>query len=103
MTVLIDFEAKRFPVAQIHLNKVLDAFISSNYAKLTIVTIDPSLRRCIKQRIAHRELPIQLEDNVEHELITQEIKDIWANSYDEEDFIDVNTRQHHSIARCPCN
>ncbi|WP_288987653.1 hypothetical protein [uncultured Pseudoalteromonas sp.] len=100
MTVRVDFEAKRFPVAQIHLNKVLDAFIASDYNTLTIVSIDPSLRRCIKQRIAHRELPIELSDTVEEVVISQAQKKEWENAYDEEDYQDAITQQYHLIERC---
>ncbi|WP_199528357.1 hypothetical protein [Pseudoalteromonas sp. bablab_jr010] len=95
----VDLQALRFPVASLHLSKTLDDFLNSENEKLTIITIDLSIGRCIKQRIAHRSLPLVLESGFLQEPITSEHINSWCDAFDEEDYEDVSFRQHHVIVK----
>lgn len=99
MDLKVDLEAARFPVAQLSLNKLLDAFMSSTHEALTIVSIDPLIRRCIEQRIEHRELPLLLDEHAETTAITKQDKQKWLETYYEEDFEDVDVKTHYVIKR----
>lgn len=99
MSVTIDLQALRFPVAQIHLNSLLDKFIESETDTMIIITIEPKLRRCIEQRITHRELPLSLKDNPLIEDISQQHIVEWGDDFDEEDYEDVSNRIHYTIER----
>lgn len=99
MSAVIDLQALRFPVAQIHLNNLLDKFIESETDIMTIISIEPMLRRCIEQRIIHRELPLSLQDNPLIEKISQQHIVEWGEDFDEEDYEDVSNRIHYTIKR----
>ena len=85
----IDFEARRCPNAQIYLNMILEGFINSEIKAVTLITIEPSLLRSLKERIAHYEIPISIND-IEESVISDEHIEKWKNDYDEDDFGDVD-------------
>ena len=95
----VDLQALRFPVASLHLNKTLDDFLDSENEVLTIITIDLSIERCIKQRIAQRSLPLVLKSDSLQEPIKSEHINSWGDAFDEEDYEDVSFRQHHVIVK----
>ncbi len=72
------------------LNKVLERFIHSDLTELQVFSIEPSIERSLKQRIAHMELPISIDETIEELPITREIAATWADEFDEEDYEDVS-------------
>ena len=103
MNLTIDLAAARFPVAPLSLNKILDTFVSSHYDSVTIISIDPLIRRCIEQRIEHRELPLLLDEHADTTAITMQDKQKWLETYYEEDFEDVDIKTHYLIKRRKVN
>tara|TARA_R110000744_G_scaffold124217_2_gene229693 strand:- start:8132 stop:8431 length:300 start_codon:yes stop_codon:yes gene_type:complete len=85
----IDFEARRCPNAQTYLNMILEGFINSEIKTVTLITIEPSLLRSLRERIAHYEMPISIMD-IEECVISDEHIEAWLNDYDEDDFGDVD-------------
>tara|TARA_R110002020_G_scaffold460762_1_gene679396 strand:- start:61 stop:360 length:300 start_codon:yes stop_codon:yes gene_type:complete len=85
----IDFEARRCPNAQTYLNMILEGFINSEIKTVTLITIEPSLLRSLRERIAHYEMPISIMD-IEECVISDEYIEAWQNDYDEDDFGDVD-------------
>jgi hypothetical protein len=83
----IDFEARRCPNAQIYLNMILDGFNNSDLNAAELITIEPSLLRSLKERIAHYELPISITDIEECSIREEHIK-AWQHDYDD-DYGDV--------------
>jgi hypothetical protein len=82
----IDLQAARCPNAQLQLNKALEMFLDSNDQSLTVASIEPSLLRSIKERIAHFELPITLLDEGVNTRITEFHQSAWLDNFYEEDF-----------------
>ncbi|MBE8232924.1 MAG: hypothetical protein HAW67_04255 [Endozoicomonadaceae bacterium] len=86
--VKVDLEAMRCPNAQIMVNRVLANFIKSDSQCLHINSIEPSLYRSIKQRVAHYEIAVNTSEG-KGQVITEQNKEKWLCNYDEEDFSDV--------------
>ncbi|MBE8232317.1 MAG: hypothetical protein HAW67_01180 [Endozoicomonadaceae bacterium] len=84
----VNLEAMRCPNAQITLNSLLSQFDDSDNKTLSIRTIEPSLLRSIKQRIAHNDHPMQVAET-SHTPITEEHINLWSDKFDEEDYEDV--------------
>lgn len=94
----IDFEARRCPNAQTYLNMILEGFINSEIKTVTLITIEPSLLRSLRERIAHYEMPISIMD-IEECVISDEHIEAWQNDYDEDDFGDVDQVSFIKIAK----
>lgn len=95
---IVDLEAHRCPNAQIILNRVLTRFSTSQAESLTLISIEPSLERSIKQRIIHLDLPIILERTTQKS-ISDDLKASWLERFDEEDYEDVCEQQVFSIVK----
>ena len=92
----LDLKAYRCPDAQIMVNKILRAFAESEHEKIEITSIEPSLKRSIRERIAHFELPISLV-SVEELPITQSDLDAWSEDFDEDYFGDVSVKSKYLL------
>jgi hypothetical protein len=95
---VIDFEALRCPNAQIRLNAILHAFLTASSEKIQIKSIEPSLERSLKERIAHFDLPLQI-GNIAQIPIDATHRHVWSANFDEEDFGDVNNILVFTIER----
>lgn len=85
-----NLKANRCPNAQLTLNQILDKFMISGLAELNVLSIEPSLERSLRQRIAHLELPICIDETIEEIAISTEHVSAWAEEFDEEDYEDVS-------------
>ena len=68
---------------------ILEGFINSEIKTVTLITIEPSLLRSLRERIAHYEMPIYIMD-IEECGISDKHIEAWQNDYDEDDFGDVD-------------
>ncbi len=93
--MIIDLKDFRCPNAQLALTRVLASFNDDSCNQLTILTIEPSLKRALLQRIEHMGYPMQLSQESSSEL-TQKIILSWGEDVDEDDISDVE-RQHTLI------
>lgn len=94
----IDFEARRCPNAQTYLNMILEGFINSEIKTVTLITIEPSLLRSLRERIAHYEMPISITD-IEDGVISNEHIKAWQHDYDEDDYGDVEQVSYIKIQK----
>jgi hypothetical protein len=90
--LVIDLEAMRCPNAQIRLNAILNAFMNTGASGIEIKSIEPSLERSLRERIAHYDMPLTIAE-IKQETINDEHKQKWLAVFDEEDFEDVTTVQ----------
>lgn len=95
----IDLLAYRCPNAQLFLNQLLPTFIASGEAELRISSIEPSLERSLRQRVAHLDLNVEIDAAVSEVPITDEHRNAWSNEFDEEDYGDVSVIRTFSIRR----
>ena len=96
-SMLFDFQALRCPDATIKLNALLERFMSSGAPTITIRSIEPSLERSLKMRINHLSLPIQVYSKTFS--ITPDMKALWVQNHDEEDFVDVSLYRDFTLQR----
>lgn len=95
----IDLLAYRCPNAQLFLNQLLPTFIASGEAVLRIFSIEPSLERSLRQRVAHLDLDVEIDAEVTEAPITDEHRNAWSNDFDEEDYGDVSVIRTFSVRR----
>ena len=94
----LDLKAHRCPTAQVLMNRILDLFIQSDDCYLVIQSIEPSLERNIKGRIAALDLNVVI-DAVEQSAISQKDIDDWLCDFDEDDFGDVTVLTKFTITK----
>ncbi len=95
----VDLLAYRCPNAQLFLNQLLPSFIESGEAELRISSIEPSLERSLRQRVAHLDLNVEIDAAVTEVPITDEHRDAWSADFDEEDYGDVSVIRTFAIRR----
>ena len=94
----LDLKAHRCPTAQVLMNRILDLFINSEECDLVIKSIEPSLGRNIKARIAALDLNVVI-DSIEQSAISQKDIENWLCDFDDDDFGDVTIITQFTIAK----
>lgn len=97
--MIIDFKDYRCPNAQLALTRVLASFdIDDKTNELVLLTIEPSLRRALGERIAHMNYLMQLTHESSREL-TDGIVMAWGVDVDEDDLSDVDLQHSFTISK----
>lgn len=87
--MLIDLKAHRCPTAQVLMNRVLEKFSQMDESELKIMSIEPSLERNTKARIAGLGLNMSIVCVEQRPLSNTDITK-WSSEFDEEDYDGVN-------------
>lgn len=91
-----DLEAHRCPNAQVIANRVLLAFAESGDNQLVIKSIEPSLHRSLLARIEGQSLAMDIA-SAESAPINERQRQAWLESFDEDDFEDVQVQLEFTI------
>lgn len=94
----LDLQAFRCPTAQQYAMKALTLYAGTDGVEMVIVTVEPSLGRDIRHRIAHLGLPFDLQLCPDRP-ITDEIRASWSERFDEEDYSDVEVQRVFKLVR----
>lgn len=96
----IDLMALRCPNAQVQLNSLLKMFLDSSACfAMDLVSIEPSLERSLRERIAHYDLPLLLDKEVQEVAITGLDIEKWKDNFDAEDYEDVKIKRIYTIRK----
>lgn len=94
----VDLLAFRCPDATIKMNAILNLFMESQHETLSLVSIEPSLERNLRERIAHLGLPIEICE-IQSKAICDNDKANWGSRFDEDDFGDVTVKMEFHILK----